>query len=497
MLKQIKRKLQLYFYPKVKNDFNEARFFRAPMAIRLALFLIVIFIVHKNIKFCLFFAVIPVICISVLQILQLIFRINGFEDIIDQNIANFKDINSIDQAIEMMNLKKSELKSYAILLPLLRENEVIIASLFDSMSKILYPKNLFDIFVLCEYEDQETINIVKEYIDKNLGNFRLIIVPPKSPLKTKGRALNYAMKFVKSHYVCIFDAEDQPDKIQLLYAHKMFIDSQRNPSRWSKKLGVVQAVLENFNRRSYISELMHIEYRYIFSVRNFFMQKLCGWFPLGGTSNHFLTEAVRSVGGWNSYNLTEDADISVKLNMSGWGIDVMPIITKEEAVENVDDFIGQRSRWMKGFLQLMMFSFCSVFCKKFIIVDRLKMMAIFFYFFSLQGVFAFIVFSVEICYYIFESFNLSGGFDIFSGSQNPSLLMDLTILNILLKFLYYSLLVLMGKNDGKFLIKRSQIFMLIISFWLIMVSYFKCIYEIIFKPYFWEKTNHFGDKINR
>ena len=68
----------------------------------------------------------------------------------------------------MMNLKKSELKSYAILLPLLRENEVIIASLFDSMSKILYPKNLFDIFVLCEYEDQETINIVKEYIDTKL-----------------------------------------------------------------------------------------------------------------------------------------------------------------------------------------------------------------------------------------------------------------------------------------------------------------------------------------
>ncbi len=73
--------------------------------------------------------------------------------------------------------------------------------------------------------------------------------------------------------------------------------------------------------------------------------------PLGGTSNHFRIEVIRAVGAWDPFNVTEDADLGLRLTMSGWRVGVLESTTHEEANTRLWNWIRQRSRWVKGYLQ--------------------------------------------------------------------------------------------------------------------------------------------------
>ena len=72
---------------------------------------------------------------------------------------------------------------------------------------------------------------------------------------------------------------------------------------------------------------------------------------LGGTSNHFRTDALLAVGGWDPYNVTEDADLAIRLRRRGYRLGVIRSDTSEEAPLTVKAWIKQRSRWFKGYLQ--------------------------------------------------------------------------------------------------------------------------------------------------
>lgn len=73
--------------------------------------------------------------------------------------------------------------------------------------------------------------------------------------------------------------------------------------------------------------------------------------PLGGTSNHFRTDVLRAAGGWDPYNVTEDADLGFRLARLGYRTGVLPSVTHEEANTQISNWLQQRARWMKGFLQ--------------------------------------------------------------------------------------------------------------------------------------------------
>jgi cellulose synthase/poly-beta-1,6-N-acetylglucosamine synthase-like glycosyltransferase len=73
--------------------------------------------------------------------------------------------------------------------------------------------------------------------------------------------------------------------------------------------------------------------------------------PLGGTSNHFRTEALRAIEGWDPFNVTEDADLGIRLARLGLRVATLDSTTYEEATVAFGDWLRQRSRWMKGYAQ--------------------------------------------------------------------------------------------------------------------------------------------------
>jgi len=228
---------------------------------------------------------------------------------------------------------------YTVLIPLYHEAHMI-EGLMKGLSKIQYPREKLEIFIICEEVDPFTIAMVDKYLKPP---FELIIVPKGSP-QTKPRALNYAMGRAKGDIITIFDAEDIPHPEQLKRAARTFLHSE--------DIGAIQAPLDYRNSNyNWLTRQFSLEYSALFHVWLPFLVSSHLPFPLGGTSNHVRRTALDAVGGWDSYNVTEDADLSFRLAALGWKFGFIDCATDEEAVMSWTSWCLQRSRWMKGFIQ--------------------------------------------------------------------------------------------------------------------------------------------------
>ncbi|QAY95340.1 hypothetical protein CWB41_05985 [Methylovirgula ligni] len=102
-----------------------------------------------------------------------------------------------------------------------------------------------------------------------------------------------------------------------------------------------------------LAQLFAIEYAGLFDVLNVGLSALRLPLPLGGTSNHFRSEALRRIGGWDAWNVTEDADIGLRLARFGYDIETLDSTTCEEAPFTLAAFFNQRRRWCKGWYQTL------------------------------------------------------------------------------------------------------------------------------------------------
>jgi cellulose synthase/poly-beta-1,6-N-acetylglucosamine synthase-like glycosyltransferase len=237
-----------------------------------------------------------------------------------------------------------KLPVYTLLIPLYKEAEMLKA-LCKSIGNINYPPEKLDIKLLLEADDMQTLRALKT---NHLGRqWEVIIVPPIGP-KTKPKALNAGFARARGDLVTIYDAEDRPHPDQLRHAvHAFTADSD-------KRLGCVQAPLGYYNAdQNWLTEQFALEYAAHFRVLVPAMARLGLPFPLGGTSNHFRAEALRNVGSWDPYNVTEDADLGFRLNAQGWKMDTITPPTLEEAVAGLKPWQRQRSRWLKGYVQTL------------------------------------------------------------------------------------------------------------------------------------------------
>ena len=234
---------------------------------------------------------------------------------------------------------------YTVLVPLYREAHMV-QTLMDELSKLDYPQDRLEIFMICEASDPATTEAVNRHIRPT---FRLITAPPITKggePQTKPRALNIALQQANGAFVTIYDAEDIPDPSQLKIAVRQFF---KNP-----KLGALQAPLDYANsEQSWITRQFTLEYAALFHVWLPFLASAGLPFPLGGTSNHMRRTALDGldIGGWDSYNVTEDADLSYRLAANGWELGYITPPTQEEAVSSWRAWHYQRSRWMKGYMQ--------------------------------------------------------------------------------------------------------------------------------------------------
>jgi cellulose synthase/poly-beta-1,6-N-acetylglucosamine synthase-like glycosyltransferase len=242
---------------------------------------------------------------------------------------------------EALALTDDELPVYSVMVPAFREPEVV-AKLIESLGKLDYPAAKLQIILLLEEDDTETVEAA--FSSPGVERFEVVLVPEASP-RTKPKALNYGLQFARGEFVTIFDAEDRPEPLQLRRA----LIAMR---RAGEDVACLQAELAYFNpTQNMITRWFTIEYLMWFTQLLPGLSYLDAPVPLGGTSNHFRRAVLESLGGWDPFNVTEDADLGVRLHRLGYRTGVLASETLEEANSDFVNWVKQRSRWYKGYIQ--------------------------------------------------------------------------------------------------------------------------------------------------
>jgi cellulose synthase/poly-beta-1,6-N-acetylglucosamine synthase-like glycosyltransferase len=235
----------------------------------------------------------------------------------------------------------ADLPTYTVLVPAYREPTVI-AAVVAAVSALEYPTDKLDVRLLLEADDEETIAAARESIGD--GPITVVLVPPEGP-RTKPKACNYGLQSALGALITIYDAEDHPEPLQLRRA-VVALD------RLGDGHACVQARLGYYNsRQNMITRWFSVEYAHWFGFLLPGLVAVGAPVPLGGTSNHFRADVLRSVGAWDPYNVTEDADLGIRIARLGYQIGVLDSLTEEEANSDLVNWIKQRSRWYKGYLQ--------------------------------------------------------------------------------------------------------------------------------------------------
>lgn len=239
----------------------------------------------------------------------------------------------------------SRLPSYAVLVALHDEAEVV-PQLMSALAAIDYPPELLEGFLLLEAHDQSTRKAIENVALPSW--LKVLIVPPGSPT-TKPRALNHGLARCRAELVTVYDAEDRPHPLQLREAAGRFAaDASGSLACLQAPLRILRAGKSNspmFDRQ------FALEYAALFEVVLPGLARLGLPFPLGGTSNHFRMDVLHEIGGWDAHNVTEDADLGFRLHRAGWRMDVIAHATIESPPGDLEDWLPQRMRWMKGFMQ--------------------------------------------------------------------------------------------------------------------------------------------------
>ena len=242
---------------------------------------------------------------------------------------------------ELAALDERDLPVYTVLVPLFREAAVL-NQLINSIESLDYPRRKLDVRLLCEEDDQETIEAIRA-LDLP-PHFETIVVPPSEP-QTKPKACNYGLVGAKGKYVVIYDAEDRPEPDQLKKAVVMF-------ERAGESVGCIQAKLNFYNQNTnLLTRWFSLEYSTLFDLILPGLDARNDPIPLGGTSNHIRLDVLVEVGGWDPYNVTEDADLGIRLHRVGYRTIMMDSTTLEEANSEISNWVRQRSRWIKGYIQ--------------------------------------------------------------------------------------------------------------------------------------------------
>jgi len=377
---------------------------------------------------------------------------------------------------KMALLPDSYWPSYTILCPLYKEWQVV-PQFAKAISAMEYPKSKLQVLLLLEEDDTLTIAKIKEL---KLPKFFKIVVVPHSLPKTKPKACNYGLKKVRGEYTVIYDAEDIPDPQQLKKAVLTF-------EKAGNKIACVQAKLNFYNpSQNLLTRLFTAEYSFWFELILPGLQSINAPIPLGGTSNHFRTQDLKQLKGWDSFNVTEDCDLGIRLAKLGFNTAIIDSITHEEANSSLLNWYFQRTRWIKGYIQTY---FLHTRSDKKLHHRRIDLHVIFVQLIIGGKVLSMFInpffWSLTLLYVIFRE-HLGSIID----SYFPTPILYISVFSLFIgNFLYiyyYSLACVKSGHDQ--LVKYT---FLIPFYWLaISLAAIKAVIEFITNPHYWSKTKH-------
>ena len=230
---------------------------------------------------------------------------------------------------------------YTVFCPLYKEAQIM-PQFLKAMRQLDYPKDKLEVLLLLEEDDMDTVEQIRSM---NLPDFIHIVVVPDGMPKTKPKACNYGLLLATGEYAVIYDAEDIPEPDQLKKAVLAF-------DKVGTNVACIQAKLNYYNwNQNLLTRLFTLEYSLWFNLILTGLQSIGAPIPLGGTSNHFRTADLLSLGGWDPFNVTEDADLGMRIAKRGMMTAILDSTTMEEANSEFFNWLKQRSRWIKGYMQ--------------------------------------------------------------------------------------------------------------------------------------------------
>lgn len=386
--------------------------------------------------------------------------------------ARHEDYQAIHDE-EVKRLQDEELPIYTVLVPVYREARVI-PQLIENLRQIDYPKSKLDILLLIEEDDEETLTAAKAARPPETVTFVLV---PNGPPKTKPKACNVGLLFARGEYLTIYDAEDRPDPDQLKKAVLAF---RKGPP----ELVCVQATLNYYNAyENILTRLFTLEYSYWFDYVLTGLDQLRLPIPLGGTSNHFRVDRLRELGGWDPFNVTEDADLGIRAAARGYRVAVINSTTWEEANTRVGNWIRQRSRWIKGYLQTVLVHTRHP-LRLWRSVGTRNVLG----FVLLIGgaPFAFLVLIPLWSLNFIWLFSKTHVFDIIF----PPVILYVSLFNLLIGngiMIYLSMLAVFKRRQYQLI----PFALLNPLYWILhSLASYKAVWQLLTKPFYWEKTQH-------
>ena len=225
-------------------------------------------------------------------------KAGGLEVVSDEDALSFPD---------------EELPSYTVMIPAYNEASVIV-KLIQNVAELDYPADRLEVLILVEQDDEETLGALRSA--EPPPQFKLVLIPPAEP-RTKPKALNFGLTLARGDIIAVYDVEDAPDVLQLRRAAVTL-------NRYGPEVGCVQAQLTYSNAvQNIITKWFTIEYVMWFSFFLPGLSSLGAPIPLGGTSNHFRRDALRALGAWDPYNVTEDCDLGIRMFREHYQIKVL------------------------------------------------------------------------------------------------------------------------------------------------------------------------------
>ncbi|PIE08541.1 MAG: glycosyl transferase, partial [Rhodobacterales bacterium] len=232
-----------------------------------------------------------------------------------------------------------KLPTVSIMVPLFHETEIA-QRLVRRLSALCYPRELLDICLVVEEDDTLTQDTIAR---ADLPRWMRQIIVPRGAVKTKPRALNFALDFCRGTIIGVYDAEDAPEPDQIHKIARRFAES-------GPEVACLQGILDFYNARTnWLSRCFTIEYAAWFRIVLPGLEKIGFAVPLGGTTLFFRRTALEKLGGWDAHNVTEDADLGIRLARHGYRTELIHTVTQEEANCRVWPWVKQRSRWIKGY----------------------------------------------------------------------------------------------------------------------------------------------------
>jgi cellulose synthase/poly-beta-1,6-N-acetylglucosamine synthase-like glycosyltransferase len=424
-------------------------------------------------------AVAPIATLIALNVMMSVFYLGNFllKGVL-VSVGGGRSLEADDAiAIAARELTDEELPVYTVLVPMYREHRML-PMLAQALRDLDYPLGKLDIKLVLEADDHETIAAARTLGLE--GVFEVIRVPSSQP-KTKPKACNYALGFARGEYLVIYDAEDRPEPDQLRKVVATF-------ARASANTACLQCKLNYYNAAdNWLTRMFTLDYSLWFDQVLPGLERLGIPIPLGGTSNHFKVGVLRELHAWDPFNVTEDADLGIRMTQKGYRVGIVDSTTFEEASHEASTWIKQRSRWIKGYMQ----TFLVHTRRPLHLIRTTGVLGFFGFIFFIGGTaLSGLLNPVFWLLYAVWLVALGSGFDpVF-----PQILLFLSLLNLLAgngAFIYLSMLAPIHRGWLN-LIPYS---FTVIGYWVLMsAAAYRALWQLLRNPFYWEKTQHGGSR---